>query len=249
MTEVTRAIILAAGRGVRMGERGKLIPKGLIEVGGKPLIVRSLDILFNTGIEHVTMVTGHLAEAFQPLKQRYGSRLGQRYNQDYATKGSLESLRLGLNEVPGPCLLLESDIIYEPRTIETALHSTHESVIVISGPTGSTDEVYVWTAGQSDELVFDTMSKLKSLKDREPSGELVGVHKIGQDLHREILAAASTLSGTDDYENAINLARQHTPVHCELVSDLVWAEIDNEAMYDRVNRLIEPRLREIAKQA
>jgi choline kinase len=76
----------------------------------------------------------------------------------------------------------------------------------------------------------------------------VGIHKVGRDLHREILGAASVLAGTDDYENAINLARKNTPVHCELVPDLVWAEIDNEAMYARVNRLIEPRLREIAEK-
>ena len=39
------AIIVAAGMGVRMGPRGRLMPKGLIEVGGSPMVAQSLDTL------------------------------------------------------------------------------------------------------------------------------------------------------------------------------------------------------------
>ena len=64
---VTQALILAAGRGVRMGPRGQSIPKGFIEVGGKTLIARSLALLARSGVRDVTIVTGHLADFYEQL--------------------------------------------------------------------------------------------------------------------------------------------------------------------------------------
>ena len=59
----------------------------------------------------------------------------------------------------GPFLLLESDIVYEPRALATVLASPHESLILTSGPTGAGDEVYVWADEQAGATRFRGMSK------------------------------------------------------------------------------------------
>ena len=64
---IEQALILAAGRGVRMGPRGQSIPKGFIELGGTTLIARSLALLAAAGIEEATIVTGHLGERYEQL--------------------------------------------------------------------------------------------------------------------------------------------------------------------------------------
>ena len=64
---VTQALILAAGRGVRMGPRGQSIPKGFIEVGGQTLVARSLARLARAGVRDVIIVTGHLADFYEQL--------------------------------------------------------------------------------------------------------------------------------------------------------------------------------------
>ncbi len=92
-------------------------------------------------------------------------------------------------------------------------------------------------------MVFEAMSKSKTFVGRKPSGELGGIQKFGEDIHRELLAAAEDLAVKAEYEAAINVAMNKTEIHCELVEDLIWVEIDNEEMYIRVNALIEPRLR------
>jgi choline kinase len=56
---IRRAIILAAGRGTRMGD-GR--PKPLVEVGGVPLIVRVLRILETLGVWEVAVVLGHRSQ-------------------------------------------------------------------------------------------------------------------------------------------------------------------------------------------
>ena len=119
-----------------MGPRGQSIPKGFIEVGGQALIERSLSLLSRAGIRHVTIVTGHLAERYEQLAAQAGLA-SLIHNPHFADKGSFESLRVGLGAMQGAFLLLESDIVYEPRALETVLSSPHDSVILTSGPTGA----------------------------------------------------------------------------------------------------------------
>ncbi len=65
MTGVTRAVILAAGRGTRLGELTAATPKPLLMVGGRPILVRILDGLIRAGIEDVAIVTGYLGDRIE----------------------------------------------------------------------------------------------------------------------------------------------------------------------------------------
>lgn len=62
---VTKAVLLAAGRGTRLGAITANYPKALVEVGGQPIIARILDGLVAAGIEQATIVTGHFAELLE----------------------------------------------------------------------------------------------------------------------------------------------------------------------------------------
>ena len=56
------AIILAAGQGKRLAEfNPDGLPKCLLEVGGRSLLDRQLETLYQEGIRHVTLVTGYKA--------------------------------------------------------------------------------------------------------------------------------------------------------------------------------------------
>ncbi len=59
---MTRAMILAAGRGERLRPYTDHLPKPLLEVGGKPLIVRHLESLAAAGIREVVINIGHLGD-------------------------------------------------------------------------------------------------------------------------------------------------------------------------------------------
>jgi len=60
-----RALILAAGRGSRMGQLGDERPKCLVEFDGKPLIARQLAALRGGGAQAVGVVRGYRAEVAQ----------------------------------------------------------------------------------------------------------------------------------------------------------------------------------------
>lgn len=57
-----RAVILAAGRGSRLGHLGEDRPKCLVELEGKPLIERQIAALRRGGVEEIGVVRGYRAE-------------------------------------------------------------------------------------------------------------------------------------------------------------------------------------------
>lgn len=67
MSKITRAIIMAAGKGTRMHPITEKIPKPLIRVHGKRMIDTIIDTLHENGIYEIYVVIGYLKEAFQNL--------------------------------------------------------------------------------------------------------------------------------------------------------------------------------------
>jgi MurNAc alpha-1-phosphate uridylyltransferase len=94
-----RALIFAAGRGERMRPLTDSTPKPLLEVRGKPLIVRHLEHLSATGVHYVVVNTSHLAERF-PQTLGDGSRWGLRIRYAYEGEEPLETGGGMLNALP-----------------------------------------------------------------------------------------------------------------------------------------------------
>lgn len=91
-TSPCRAIILAAGFGMRMVPINFEVPKALLEVHGEPLIERTIKQLHEVGIEEIHVVTGFMKEKFEYLIDEYGVDLI--VNKDYSTTNNLHSLSL-----------------------------------------------------------------------------------------------------------------------------------------------------------
>lgn len=91
------AVILAAGFGMRMVPINMTTPKALLEVNGERLIDRLIKQLHEVGIQDITVVVGFMKDAFEYLIDEYGAKLV--YNEDYAAKNNLSSLRLVIDEV------------------------------------------------------------------------------------------------------------------------------------------------------
>lgn len=87
-----RAVILAAGFGMRMVPINMEMPKGLLEVNGEPLIERLIRQLHEVGIREIYVVVGFMKERYEYLIDEYGVELV--VNADYAAKNNLHSVNL-----------------------------------------------------------------------------------------------------------------------------------------------------------
>jgi len=242
---VTTAVILAAGRGVRLGERGLARPKGFLQLGDRPIIEESLARLFAAGIERVVIATGHEAEQYEALARRLGPerRIELAHNERFAESGSMYSLYRARALVREDFLLLESDLIYEQRALTALLEDPRRDALLLSGFTQAGDEVFVET-DERGELV--DMSKQRGRLGPRIAGELVGITKVSIELFEGMLAFATerfeeTLYVDYETDALVAAARLHA-VPCLVVPDLVWAEIDDEPALARAKRSIYPRL-------
>lgn len=65
------AMVLGAGRGTRLGELGRRVPKVLVDVAGRPLLARQLDYLEREGVGRVVVNAHHLADAVLAFAAAY----------------------------------------------------------------------------------------------------------------------------------------------------------------------------------
>ncbi len=100
-----RAIILAAGFGMRMVPINTEIPKALLKIKGESLIERLIGQLQSVGIREIYVVVGFMKEQFEYLIDDYGVELV--VNSDYASVNNLHSLKLVADKLPNayivPC--------------------------------------------------------------------------------------------------------------------------------------------------
>lgn len=235
------AVILAAGMGMRLSELFSEWPKGFVEIGGETLIDRSLRLLAEHGIQETWIVAGHLGHAYHDLaKDRPDVRVID--NPAYAETGSMASLAIALEHVEEDFLLLESDLFYEGRALDAVLDGAAPDVLLASGPTGATDEV--WIEAPAGRLI--AMSKDPS-ELRSVDGELVGILRASRELAAGLGTAYHSFverhgHGRMAYEtDALVETAQHRAVEVRVVPDLLWGEVDYAQHYLRVRDEIEPQ--------
>ena len=240
---VENALIMAAGRGIRMGPRGTMTPKGLLEIGGIGLVQRSVNLLQARGVPRIRIVTGHLDEQYQSC---FAGVQGVEliHNPDFDTTGSLLSMLRGMDGLSGSVALLESDIIYEARTLSPI--QPEASTIVVSGETLATDEVYIWSrVGRNGAPVFETMSKDVQAHAGPHFGELVGVSCFTQDDVAKLIDAAHEVFAQQpkaDYESAVVHMARNVDIALARIDDLAWTEMDDEPMFQRAINTVWPQI-------
>ena len=85
------AIVIAAGLSSRMGEF-----KPLLDIGGKPALLRLLSAISSAGLSRITVVTGHGHEAIETaLADNGDGSVCLLYNKDYK-RGMFSSIQAGI---------------------------------------------------------------------------------------------------------------------------------------------------------
>ena len=130
------AIILAAGRGNRLADfnpDGR--PKCLMEFGGRSLLARQLDILFQQGVKKATLVVGYEADQIIDHVGALTSRpeVSFVYNPAF-TKGSVLSLLAAKDIMTSgeTVLVLDADVLFHPQIMQSLIESQHQNCYLIS---------------------------------------------------------------------------------------------------------------------
>lgn len=215
----TRAIVLVAGSGSRMGALTGELPKSFLEIGGERLIERSLRLIRQAGIQDVTLVTGYKGSLFQD--QFPQCRFV--HNPKYASTNTASSLELALNdEEHGRVLVINGDVFFEEGLLRQLLNFPYPSVAAVRRGTMGCEEVKVYS--NSNQL-------LRIGKDLSPEdcfGEAFGVYLLSPCFAESLKV---TLQGIGNpkafYEIGMDqMLGESTPMHILDIGESIGMEID-----------------------
>ena len=139
---VTRAVILAAGRGTRLAPLTDRVPKPLVPVSGVPIIATILDALKEAGISSITIVRGYCGAAFDMLHAEY-PHLSYIDNPDWMAANNISSIALA-----GRAGLLEDSYV-----IEGDLYLANPAIIT---PMQTRTNYIAFPVESTDDWCFDT---------------------------------------------------------------------------------------------
>jgi choline kinase len=112
-----KAIILAAGSGQRLLPHTESSPKCLVEVAGRSLLDRQVDVMRSLGIDDITVITGYLAHKIDVDGVR------KLHNRNYERTNMVSTLFLAAEILTAgdPVIVSYGDIIYEKQVLSRVM--------------------------------------------------------------------------------------------------------------------------------
>lgn len=123
-----KALIVAAGRGRRLGPETDEIPKCMVRVGGRPILHRQVEALRGAGADDLVIVRGYLGDriaAPEGLPPRFVE------NPEWAKNNILASLMYAEAELASGFLFSYSDIVFAPEHARRVAASPGAVALVI----------------------------------------------------------------------------------------------------------------------
>ena len=144
---VSRTVIIScAGMGNRLGLG---TTKALVEIDGKPLIVRHLEMLEEE--RDIRVVVGYQAKSVIDVVRKYRNDVLFVFNHDYRTTGTGASVALAAKFANEYILSLDGDLLVHPDDMKKILTCDHEFV---GGGVPETDDPWMLETYEEDGKEF-----------------------------------------------------------------------------------------------
>jgi len=230
-----RAVILAAGRGSRLGHLGADRPKCLVEFAGKPLIERQIAALRRGGVDEIGVVRGYRAEMIDFPGLSYF------LNQRWAETNMVMSLTAAAAWLhSGPVIVSYGDIFYRSELVRGLAGAPGQLVITydrawrrlwtrrFNEPLADAETFRINAAGQLLEIGGKTM-RIENIE-----GQYMGLFKFTPPAWSAVETLLATLDSPVrdrlDVTGLLHrlLAGKAFPI-ATFATDGQWGEIDNPA--------------------
>lgn len=221
-----RAILLAAGRGKRLGQ---VEPKCLLSIEGKTLLERHLANMPEAGITALTIVVGYEKDRIlRALEGLTPAIPVETIENPRFLNGSIVSLQVAGERLLEGAIWMDADVLYPAALLGSLVRSKHANAVLLDGRSEeSGEEMMVGVRAGHAATIARRVGP-----DWEFAGESVGFAKVGSEggramkriLDEEI--AAGRLD--QEYEAAMNRAFAEVPFGYERVDAFAWTEIDFE---------------------
>jgi len=144
-----KALILAAGGGTRLRPYTLDRPKCLVEVDGRSLLDRQLDVLRAESVSPIVLIGGYLADRLRH------PGIGLKLNPRYAETNMVWTLFCAEEELEGEVIVAYGDIVYSRKILRALLDSRADIAVTID-----LDWEAYWRARNEDPIADAETLKL-----------------------------------------------------------------------------------------
>jgi phosphoenolpyruvate phosphomutase len=178
----TRAIVLAASRGVELGELTKDRPKAMVNVAGRPLLWHIFETYRAAGVKDLAVVRGYEKQAINLPNVRFFD------NDAYASTQEASSLACALEAIEGDVIVSYGDVLLKKYIVEELVETDDDIVVMVdsnfaeSRNRNRAADYVTCSEPPSRRAFYDTVT-LKSFRpDRgqDVHGEWMGIVKFSQ---------------------------------------------------------------------
>ena len=227
-----KGIILAAGRGSRMGSLTSDLPKCRTVLFGKELIQWQLDALNQAGIDEIGIIRGYLSETFDFDLQYFENKRWASTNMVSTLIAANEWLESEIS------IISYADIVYSPSSVECLINS-NEDIVITYDP----NWLDLWSIRFEEPLSDAETFKLKDgvIKEignkahhiNEIEGQFMGLIKVSPKGWSQICKylnkfSTNEVDGMDMTMLLQGLIGSNIKVHAVAIDDR-WMEVDSES--------------------
>ncbi len=243
MNDEISALILAAGRGSRMGELTDQRPKCMLKLEGTPLLKWQVRALSCSGIRDITVITGYCRE----IIEKSDTGLKTRFYPSWNKTNMVGTLFHARDLILGQCIVSYSDIVYHKNIVETLCRSQHPLTIVVDLDWRSLwEQRFNDPLEDAESLSMDPTGKLLRIGEKEQDisqieGQYIGLLKFTPESIRwieDLIEADSYLIATLDMTSLLSLLIEHGFPIATVTTHGQWCEIDSKSDYELANRRI-----------
>ena len=249
-----RAIILAAGSGLRLGQHTKDIPKALLDLNGKSILERQISLLKEYEVNEIFVVTGYQREKYILKDIEYI------FNPRYSETEQLASMMVARTKIFDDILVIFGDIVFDSQILQQILASDDDIAIAIDldweksynerpdNPKTLADKVLI-----DRKKILQISAKVKSLDMKNQQiGEFLGIIKFSPNGSKIIIKKYEELekSHVGKFHDADSLERAKlVDILQELIDSKVdifpiaisgkWCEIDTPKDLERARKIFQ----------
>ena len=247
-----RAIILAAGSGLRLGQHTKDVPKALLDLNGKSILERQISLLREHGVNEIFVVIGYKREKHILKDIEYI------FNPRYSETEQLASMMVARTKIFDDVLIIFGDIIFDSQILQQILASNDDIAIAIDldwkksynerpdNPKSLADKVLI----NQKKIVRISAKEISSDIENQVVGEFLGVIKLSANGSRIIIKKYEELEKSyvgkfhdaDSFEKAklVDILQELIDSKIEIYPITItgkWCEIDTPEDLERARKI------------
>jgi L-glutamine-phosphate cytidylyltransferase len=225
-----KAIIISAGSAKRLGEQTRELPKGLLNINGKSILQRQIDILNNNGIHEIIIITGPHKEKYKFKKIRYVEDL------EYKKHDVLLSLMEAKNEISGDVITTYSDILFDDKILQQIIKSKVDIGVVTDmnweqkyqnrteHPKSQADNVII-----ENNRIVKIGKNISKISKNQRNGEFIGIMKFSDKGSKKFVMKYNEIK-----KNRPNLFHDATTFEKSYLTDMIQELIDQKILVEPI---------------